>query len=242
MLRFALITVTSFLIGRFIAVLGAGALTPTILMVAALIAPPESRGKYISYVVSCITIATTIGVPLGTFASKFIGFQSIFIIITMLGIIMAIVLANLLKSIPLPPKVDLMQRISILSIKGVFSTLIVSLIVFVVAFTVYSYISVYYMNKINITNDQLSWVLLVFGIGGWLLAPSQQYRIMVLGKEKAQILESLNSSCLYLGIALSGVLGAILISLFDYAVLLPWFGCITAVIGIAIVLMTYKKI
>lgn len=284
------------LIGRFIAALGAGALTPTILMVAALIAPPESRGKYISYVVSGITIATIIGVPLGTFASKFIGFQGIFIIITILGIIMAIILANLLKSIPLPPKVGLMQRISTLSIKGVFSTLIVTLIVFVAAFTVYSYISAYYMNKINITNDQLSWVLLVFGIGGalgnflggyltdlvgtkktvllsllglafsfglialfgnslpsififtflwgisgWLLAPSQQYRLMVLGKEKAQILVSLNSSCMYLGIALSGALGAILINLFDYTVL-PWFGCIAAVIGVVIVLMTYKKI
>lgn len=280
-------------IGRIISALGASTLTPAATMIAGIISPTEDRGKNISLVFCGITIATIIGVPLGTFASEVFGYQSVFLIISILGAIMSVILSKVFSRLPAPPKVSIMQRILAIKIKGAAPTLLVSVIVFLSAFTVYSYSSVYFNNKGIVDSKILSRVLLAFGIGGtignilggyltdklgpknniiisllglslsfillslcgntliliisltfvwgifgWLLSPSQQYRLMMLGGARSQVLISWNSSSMYLGIGLSGILGAFIINNLGVQSL-TWIGSGGALLAVLLVILTY---
>lgn len=280
-------------VGRVICALGASALTPVAVMIAGMISPPEDRGKYISFVFSGITIATIIGVPLGTFASKTFGYQSIFLIIAICGIVMSIVLSKVFDRVASPPKVSIRERLLAFKIKGAPQTLLVTVIVFISAFTVYSYIAVYFNSKGIVDQRSLSWILLAFGIGGtignllggyltdklgpksniiisllglsisfilislsgstlaliillafiwgicgWLLSPSQQYRLMSIGRDKSQVLISWNSSGMYLGIGVSGIVGALIINNLGVNSL-TWIGSSGALVAILLVSVTY---
>lgn len=281
--------------GRAISALGASALTPTAIMIAGIITPPEHRGKYISYVFSGLTIATIVGVPLGTYLSKMFNYQSVFLLIAICGAIMSVVLSIVFSRVPSPPKVSLMQRVLAVKMKGALPTLLVTAVVFLSAFTVYSYISAYYNGKGTINGKDLSWILLAFGIGGavgnllggrltdrlgakatnllsllglsvafilisifgntlflallltflwgicgWLLAPAQQYRLIMLGGARAQILVSWNSSSMYLGIGLSGILGAVVTRSLGVSSL-TWIGSGGALMGALLVALTYAS-
>lgn len=282
------------MVGRLVAALGAASFTPTAMMVAAMTAPPEARGRVISYVVSGLTVATVVGVPLGTFAGGALGYTGVFWIIAGAGLLVTAVLAVMFRPLPAPPAVSLRTRLSALGMPGATLTLSVTLIVFVAGFTVYSYIGGLLTDRAHITETELSWVLLCFGAGGavgnllggrltdskgvqwtvglsltglaasfvliallplnlglacavcfvwgisgWLLAPAQQHRLMGIGgPSAAQLLISLNSSGMYLGIALSGVLGAVVIGAVGVS-WLPWVGAAAAVTGLAVVLLTY---
>lgn len=282
-------------IGRIISALGASALTPVAIMIAGIISPAEHRGKYISYVFSGMTIATIVGVPIGTFASKIFGYQGVFLTIAICGVIMSVVLSKVFSHVPSPPKVSIMQRILSIKTKGAAPTLLVTVIVFLAAFTVYSYISVYFSSKGSIDQQDLSWILFAFGIGGaignllgghltdrlgpkttiilsllglslsfilislygntlilillltfvwgicgWLLAPAQQYRLMMLGGAQSQVLISWNSSSMYLGIGLSGISGALIIGNLGVSNL-TWIGSGGALLGVLLVIFTYAS-
>jgi predicted MFS family arabinose efflux permease len=264
------------------------------MMVAGMTAPPEARGRVISYVVSGLTIATVVGVPLGTFAGGHLGYTGVFWIIAAGGLAVVVLLAAMFRPLPAPPKVSLRTRLGALGMPGASLTLTVTLIVFVAGFTVYSYIGGLLTARAHVTEEQLSWVLLCFGAGGavgnllggrltdskgvrwtvgtslgglalsfallevlplnlglacavcfvwgvsgWLLAPAQQHRLMVIGgPSAAPLLVSLNSSGMYLGIAVSGVLGAVVIRTAGVD-RLPWVGAAAALIGLAVVLVSY---
>lgn len=281
-------------VGRLVAALGAASFTPTALMVAGMTAPPAMRGRVISYVVSGLTIATVVGVPLGTFAGGYLGYKGVFWIITGCALAVAVLLAALFRTLPAPPPVSLGTRLRALRIPGVALTLTVTLIVFVAGFTVYSYIGDFLATAAHLDETGLSWALLGFGLGGavgnllggrltdsrgvrltvlvsltglavsftliallplgavlacvltfvwgisgWLLAPAQQYRLMAIGgANAAQLLISLNSSGMYLGIAVSGVLGAVVIRTagVDW---LPVTGAGAALAGLVLVAVTY---
>jgi predicted MFS family arabinose efflux permease len=281
--------------GRLIAALGAASFTPTALMVAGMTAPPETRGRVISYVVSGLTIATIVGVPLGTFAGTYVGYEGVFWIIAAGAMVVVVLLATMFRSLPAPPKVALGARLRTLGLPGVSLTLTVTLIVFVAGFTMYSYVGDFFATEAHLDSNKLSWVLFGFGVGGalgnllggrltdsqgvrrtvlislsgltlsflllafvplnltsacvltfvwgisgWLLAPAQQHRLMELGGSAAQLLVSLNSSGMYLGIAVSGVLGAVVIGAVGVE-WLPLVGAAAAAVGLAVVAATYTR-
>lgn len=81
-------------------------------------------------------------------------------------------------------------------------------------------------------------VTVLWGISGWLLAPAQQHRLMELGSASAPLLISLNSSAMYLGMALSGVVGGLMITTVGVEQL-PIAGIIAATATLALVAMAY---
>jgi predicted MFS family arabinose efflux permease len=279
--------------GRIVSAAGASAATPAAITIAGMISPPERRGRAISHVFSGLTIATILGVPFGTYLSHALDYRRLFLVIAIGGAVMCAVLSAAFSRLPPPPNVPLRERLAAVRMKGAPSTLLVTVVVFLSAFTVYSYVSAYYGGRGIASGDQLSWVLLAFGVGGaagnllggrltdrfgarttnitsllglclsfvlialaahtfflavaltfiwgvcgWLLAPAQQYRLMELGGERAQILISWNSSCIYLGIGLSGVVGALVIRLLGTPAL-TWAGGAGALIGALLTALLY---
>ena len=278
--------------GRIVSAVGASGVTPAAVTIAGLISPPERRGRAISLVFSGLTVATILGVPIGTYVSHALDYRLLFLCIAAGGAAMLMVLAASLTRLPPPPNVSFRERLAAVRMKGAPSTLLVTAVVFLSAFTVYSYVSAYFGGKGIAGGDRLSWILLAFGTGGaagnllggrltdrfgprttnivsllglslsfallsladtfflalaltfgwglcgWLLAPAQQHRLMTLGGERAQTLISWNSSCMYLGIGLSGMTGALAIRLLGVSAL-TWAGGAGALLGALLTWLLY---
>ncbi len=83
-------------------------------------------------------------------------------------------------------------------------------------------------------------VTVLWGVSGWLLAPAQQHRLMELGGASAPLLISLNSSAMYLGMALSGAVGGLMITTVGVEQL-PLVGIIAAAVTLTLVATAYGK-
>lgn len=83
-------------------------------------------------------------------------------------------------------------------------------------------------------------VTVLWGVSGWLLAPAQQHRLMELGRASAPLLISLNSSAMYLGMALSGAVGGLMITTVGVAQL-PLVGIVAAAATLALVATAYGQ-
>lgn len=81
-------------------------------------------------------------------------------------------------------------------------------------------------------------VTVLWGISGWLLAPAQQHKLMELGGASAPLLISLNSSAMYLGMALSGVVGGLMIATVGVEQL-PLVGIFAAAVTLVLVATAY---
>ncbi|KUZ63380.1 hypothetical protein WI36_30710 [Burkholderia ubonensis] len=280
--------------GRVIAALGACILTPTVMMIAALLAPAERRGKYMSYVIGGITVATIVGVPLGTFAGHLLGYRYVFLAIAAVSVLIIVLQLAIFPRTPSPFNVPLAARLGVLKLQGAKRTLLITFLVFLGAFTVYSYVSVYFSSRANVSAGEIAEILLAFGIGGsignllgghltdrwgarktvfvsvsglflsfllislfgkdmptilgltflwgvfgWLLAPAQQHRLVGIGKERSQLLISLNASGMYFGIGASGIAGALVIKHLGPAAL-TWVAAFIAVLCAVLVVAMYQ--
>ncbi|NTZ83022.1 MFS transporter [Burkholderia metallica] len=280
--------------GRIIAALGACLVTPTVMMIAAMLAPAERRGKYLSYVIGGITVATIVGVPLGTFAGHLLGYRSVFLAIAVGSVLIIVLQLAMFPRTPSPFNVPLAARLSVLKLQGAKRTLLITFLVFLGAFTVYSYVAVYFTGRADVSAGEIAEILLAFGIGGsignlfgghltdrwgakktvfvsvsglcvsfvlislfareistilaltflwgvfgWLLAPAQQHRLVGIGKERSQLLISLNASGMYFGIGASGIVGAIVIRHLGPAAL-TWVAATVAVLCAVLVMTLYQ--
>src|SRR4029450_5044780 len=93
------VAATSFpllLASRVLMAMGAALCTPTAIGVAVALAPPERRGRAVALVTSGITVATVIGVPLGTMVGNQFGWRATFVMVAALG---AVALAGVLYGV-----------------------------------------------------------------------------------------------------------------------------------------------
>jgi predicted MFS family arabinose efflux permease len=151
------------LAARMLMALGAGLTIPTALAVAVAVASPERRGRAIALVTAGLTVATALGVPLGTVIGTSFGWRSTFLLVAGLG---AVALAGLVAGLPrgLPrATASLAQRLAIARHGGVLQTLVTTTIWAAGVFSVYTYIAVP-LQDIGLGSTEISLVLLVFGI------------------------------------------------------------------------------
>ena len=85
------------MLSRMLMALGAGLCMPTANAVAVAMATPERRGRAIALVTSGLTVATVLGVPIGTLVGSHFGWRAAFVLVAILG---AIALAGLQFGLP----------------------------------------------------------------------------------------------------------------------------------------------
>jgi predicted MFS family arabinose efflux permease len=156
-------TFTVLLASRMLMALGAGLCMPTALAVAVAIASPERRGRAIALVTSGMTVATVLGVPLGTWTGVHFGWRATFVLVAILG---AIALAGLLFGLPhgLPRNTaTLGQRIAVARHGAVLKALAVTMFWGVGGFTVFTYLSVP-LQGLGFSPTEIGLALLVFGL------------------------------------------------------------------------------
>ncbi|WP_407156475.1 MFS transporter [Bradyrhizobium sp. STM 3557] len=206
---------------RILMALSAGLCTPTAIGVAVAIAPPERRGRAVSLVTSGLTIATVIGVPLGTIVGSQIAWRATFVLVAGLG---AIALGGVLWRLPsgLPRQTaSFAERLAVARHPGVLIALATTTLWAIGGLTVFTYLAIP-LQGIGLSAAEISGALLGFGsaaaignIAGGLLAdrlgPAPTSAAALAGMAIALIL-------------LSAVLKEVDGDVTRYLVLLPIFG------------------
>ena len=162
LLAVAATTFTMLLASRMLMALGAGLCMPTALAVAIAIASVERRGRAIALVTSGMTVATVLGVPLGTWIGAHFGWRATFVLVAILG---AIALAGLRLGLPrgLPRNTaTLGQRIAVARHGAVLHALAVTTFWGLGGFTVFTYLSVP-LQGLGFSPAEIGVALLVFG-------------------------------------------------------------------------------
>lgn len=191
------------LISRMVMAVGAGLAMPTATAIAVAVATPERRGRAVAIVISGLTIATVVGVPLGTMIGSSFGWRATFVLVAGLG---AIALAGLVFGLPrgLPrAAASFAQRVAIARHPSVLQTLGTTTIWAASAFTVFTYIAIP-LHDIGLSTPAVSFALLVFGVaaaignmaGGRLVDRFGPTAIAVLGLAQLVVVFALQSVAL----------------------------------------------
>jgi predicted MFS family arabinose efflux permease len=285
---------------RVLMALGAGLCMPTAIGVAVAVAAPERRGRAVALVTSGLTVATVIGVPLGTLIGSQFGWRATFFMVATLG---AVALAGVLFGVPrgLPNSTaTLGERLAVARHPGLLYALATTVLWAIGGFTVFTYLSVP-LQGIGFDAANVSFALLVFGsaaaignmlggtladrlgpistaalglagmatalillslalkvaspeyagyvvlllvfgwaIAGWAFYPAQIASIIRIDPRSSAIALSLNASTMYLGFAIGGLAGAIVLSILGPTDL-GWVGGLSIAASLAVLLLRGRQ-
>ncbi|MEU9092228.1 MFS transporter [Streptomyces sp. NPDC048428] len=263
------------MVSRIVTAVGAGTITAAASSTAAAIAPPERRGRALALVLGGLTLATALGLPLGTVIGRSDWHVTLWAVAG-IGLLAAVGIAVGLPEVRLPAA-SLPDRLRPLGQGRVLALLAVTSLAFLGAYTLYTYIGPALRDTTGGNESLLTLILLAWGVGvlagnitagrlvdrhdsarvltGALalaalalvltppairaLAPTlvwavvwgvalgvvvvpQQHRLISLSPAAAPVLLGLNSSALYIGIALGGGFGGLA---------QEWFGLAPAELG-----------
>ena len=297
------VAATSFpllLASRVLMAMGAALCTPTAIGVAVALASPERRGRAVALVTSGITVATVIGVPLGTMVGNQFGWRATFVMVAALG---AVALAGVLYGVPrgLPNSTaTLGERLAVARHPGVLYALATTVLWAIGGFTVFTYLAIP-LQDLGFNAADISLALLIFGsaaaignmlggtladrfgplptaavglagmatalvllslalksatpdharyavlllvfgwaIAGWAFYPAQVASIIRIDPRSSVIALSLNASALYLGFALGGAAGGIVLSILGPTDL-GWVGGSSVAASLAVLLFRSRQ-
>jgi predicted MFS family arabinose efflux permease len=300
LLAVAAATFVMLMASRMLMALGAGLCMPTAIGVAVAIAPPERRGRAVALVTSGITVATVVGVPLGSLIGNAFGWRATFGLVAVLG---AVALAGLLFGLPrgLPrTTATLGQRLAVARHGAVLYALATTTLWAIGGFTVFTYLSVP-LRGLGFNASDISFALLIFGsaaaignmlggiladrigsvptatlglagmamtlilqsialkftspeharyilllllfcwgIAGWTFYPAQVANIMRIDPQASMIALSLNASAMYLGFAIGGATGGIVLSVWGPSDL-GWIGGCSVAAALAVLLFRGRQ-
>jgi predicted MFS family arabinose efflux permease len=288
------------LASRVLMAMGAALCTPTAIGVAVALASPERRGRAVALVTSGITVATVIGVPLGTMIGNQFGWRATFVMVAALG---AVALAGVLYGVPrgLPNSTaTLGERLAVARHPGVLYALATTVLWAIGGFTVFTYLAIP-LQGLGFNAADISLALLIFGsaaaignmlggtladrfgplptaavglagmatalvllslalksttpdharyvvlllvfgwaIAGWAFYPAQIASIIRIDPRSSVIALSLNASALYLGFALGGAAGGVVLSILGPTDL-GWVGGSSVAASLAVLLFRGRQ-
>ncbi|MFF7728509.1 MFS transporter [Streptomyces sp. NPDC008001] len=157
---------------RVLAAAGAALYSPTASAAAAALVPPERRGRAIAAVLGGMTVATALGVPLGTYVGR-ADWRATMWLVTALGAAALLGLAAFLRELPAPARaVGLRDRLVPLRDGRVLGAAATTFTFFLAFQSVYIYLGTAVRPATGGDADRLSAVLLATGVasvaGSWL--------------------------------------------------------------------------
>ena len=100
------------LLARVVTALGISLFSPTAYAVSSQLSSEESRGKALAIIVSGFTLATIVGLPMGTFIGQLFGWRFTFWFITSLGLVSLAALGLIFPNIAGTKGISLKRRLS----------------------------------------------------------------------------------------------------------------------------------
>ncbi|MBM9461844.1 MFS transporter [Aeromicrobium sp. YIM 150415] len=159
------------LASRVLAAAGAAAYTPNAGVAASSLVPAERRGRALALVVSGLTVATAVGVPLGGLASRVMGWRPALGLVAGLCLLVAAGLMVLLPRLPGGPRVPLGTRLAVLRVPSVRLILPVTVLGMAAAYTAYAY-AVPVFAALDVTGGAVQQMLFLYGVGAIVGAQS----------------------------------------------------------------------
>ncbi|MFI6456971.1 MFS transporter [Streptosporangium amethystogenes] len=152
---------------RVVAAVGAAAFTPNAGAVASTLVDPARRARALAVVVSGLTIATAIGVPLGGLASHAMGWRTALALVAALCVVVAAGSGMLLPMVPGGPPVRLRERLAVLRNRAAQVVLPVTVLGMAAAYTAYAYAGPAF-GSVGVPSEHLAWMLFLYGLGAIL--------------------------------------------------------------------------
>ncbi|GHC71461.1 MFS transporter [Streptomyces cinnamoneus] len=157
---------------RVLAAAGAALYTPTANAVATSLVPPERRGRALATVMGGMTVATALGVPLGTYIGRTDWRLTMWLVVA-LGVLACAGQAVFLRELPAPAaSLTLRRRLEPLRDRRVVGAAATTFAFFLAINAVYVYLATAVEGATGGDADRLSAVLLVTGVasvaGSWL--------------------------------------------------------------------------
>jgi DHA1 family inner membrane transport protein len=158
-------TIEIFIVGRAIGALGGAVLVPTSTAAGPALLPPRRVATAIAVVTLGFSLATAVGAPAGTALAAAYGWRAPFFIIAGLAVLLAVLVALVVRSVPIPPVASIRQRLRPLR-DGRVSLGLVSTLLLILGF------NIVYLFSASVTDGStggsgglLALLLLAFGLG-----------------------------------------------------------------------------
>jgi DHA1 family inner membrane transport protein len=157
---------TLFIVGRGLAGVGGAAIVPTAVAVASAVVPAGRRGWAIAMVMLGFTLSTAVGAPLGTALGHLADWRLPLAGVALLALLAAVVVAFVMRGIPLGPPVPFTRRVSVLGEPRILLALL-STVFTIAGFNVaYIFSSTFTGDATGGSGALLAVLLLLYGVGG----------------------------------------------------------------------------
>lgn len=152
-------------VSRFLAGLPHGAYFGIGALVAADVMGPGKRAKGVAFILTGLTLANVVGVPLGTFLGQHVGWRAAFACVAVIFALSTVMIALFVPAHEGEPGRTLRAELKVFRIGQVWSTLGVGAIGFGGFFAIYSYISPVVTDVAGSPQWVVPLVLIVMGVG-----------------------------------------------------------------------------
>lgn len=155
------------LAGRVLAALSQGTLYAISIVVVTAVVPPDRAGRAIATVVSGLTVATVLGVPLGAVLGRAFGWRLPFLAVAVIAAAGGIVLAMTMPRTPAPPA-GARSEVRVLARRPVLLAIATTAVGFAGTGTVLTYLIPLLTQVTGFSPDTASALLLAYGAGSLL--------------------------------------------------------------------------
>lgn len=150
--------------GRVLAAASAALFMPSAAAVAVSLVDDARRGRALAVVYGGLTVATAVGVPLGTLIAAGPGWRGTFTLVAVLGLLASVGVYVLWSAAPEPPVASMRRRIEVATRPAVLASLTLTVLTLTGGFTVYTYIAAVLADTAAAKGAGLSALLLVWGV------------------------------------------------------------------------------
>jgi len=173
---------------RVVAAAGAGLVSPVAMAIAAALAPPEQRGRALSFVFLGLTLSQVAGVPMGSWLAYTFGWRSVFWFVVLISIAcMVLVWTRVPAGLRFSP-VSLQDLLRVLRDGVALITVAFTVLFLASIYVVFTYLPALLSQTMGYGREGVSLALLLFGlgaptgnlIGGWMADRLGSGRSLVL--------------------------------------------------------------
>jgi MFS transporter, DHA1 family, inner membrane transport protein len=169
-------TYGTLMIARFVAGLPHGAFFGVAALVAAHLMGPRNRAKAVAHVMTGLTVATVLGVPMASWLGQWLGWRAAFGLVVVVGLGTLTALWFWLPNLRSMHVTSALTELGALRRPQVWLAVLVGMIGFGGMFAVYTYVSTTLTDVAGLTRGLVPLALMVFGlgmvvgnlVGGWL--------------------------------------------------------------------------
>ncbi|MEV2224124.1 MFS transporter [Nocardia vinacea] len=156
------------LTGRIVASLAHGAFFGIGSVVAGNLVDPDRKAGAIAMMFTGLTVATIVGVPLGTLLGQQFGWRLTFLLVALVGLAGLVGVAALVPEQPAPHDARLRHELAVLTNPQVLLAMAMTVLGFGGVFAAITYLAPMMTEVTSYAESSITWLLVLFGIGFFL--------------------------------------------------------------------------